>query len=132
MEPESSATPLLVVAIFEMTVIAGLVLFCLSDSWHDEVVWYHDNPLSLSAEFEFRVSGLTVTVDEVSKSGPQRIQWDFGDGFLSSDAQVRHTYPSSGTYTISLTAWKGDCESTADITIQISNDDWAIVPEWCS
>ncbi len=44
--------------------------------------------------------------------------WDLGDGTFSSDTNVTFQYNASGNYTVTLTAFAGNCE---DITQQIIN-----------
>ncbi len=50
-------------------------------------------------------SGVTVTFTTTVTGGtpPYTYQWDFGDGGQSNAANPTHTYPSNGTYTVSVT-----------------------------
>ena len=50
-------------------------------------------------------NGVTVTFTTSVTGGtpPYTYQWDFGDGGQSNAANPTHTYPSNGTYTVSVT-----------------------------
>ncbi len=51
----------------------------------------------------------------------QNYQWDFGDGYISTEAGPTHTYQNVGQYTVSLTANAGICGSnTYTFPIDIS------------
>jgi len=47
---------------------------------------------------------LTVTFTDLSTNNPTSWSWTFGDGNSSTAQNPSHTYVSSGTYTVSLTA----------------------------
>lgn len=49
---------------------------------------------------------LRVSFDNHTRKA-DRIEWDFGDGHTSHLAEPAHTYRLSGTYTVTLRAWKG-------------------------
>ena len=63
--------------------------------------------------------GLTVTFDGSKSSDPDgsiaQYSWDFGDGATGSGVTAKHTYASSGTYTVSLhvTDDKGETATAA-------------------
>jgi hypothetical protein len=48
--------------------------------------------------------------------------WDFGDGFSSTLMDPVHMYTLPGSYTVTLTAFNGDCSSsiTMDVIVQVS------------
>jgi len=50
---------------------------------------------------------LTATVQTVNVSTPVTYTWNFGDGsglIVTTDSQINHTFPTSGTYTVWVTA----------------------------
>lgn len=49
-------------------------------------------------------------VDQTT-NGPERWLWYFGDGQTSSNRNPAHTYADTGTYTVTLTTYRGDCDS---------------------
>jgi PKD repeat protein len=65
--------------------------------------------------------GSTVTITNTTTPGPWQYQWDFGDGTTStaSDATLRHTYGTYGTFVISLRVMSGGCVETASHAITI-------------
>ena len=56
-----------------------------------------------TAEFEFVVAGYVVTFTSTVTDATTYL-WDFGDGETSTAANPVHTYLSSGTYNVKLTA----------------------------
>ena len=67
--------------------------------------------------FSLSIDSLTVSVTDIELSGDyQSVNWDFGDGFISSDpAPGPHTYAVNGTYTLICTVTYGnDAECTTD------------------
>jgi gliding motility-associated-like protein len=56
----------------------------------------------------------------VLSSGTMNYEWDFGDGFLSTQKDPVHTYGSYGSYTVKLKAISdAGCEHTYSNTIQV-------------
>lgn len=53
---------------------------------------------------DFVVNDLTVEATSSASDGTIGYEWDFGDGFLSNDANVNHTYENPGIYTICCSA----------------------------
>ncbi|WP_405265915.1 PKD domain-containing protein [Cellulophaga sp. Ld12] len=85
-----------------------------------------------SASFSANVSDdyLTYTFANTSTSATD-FTWDFGDGNTSTDLDGENTYPSEGTYTITLTATdKLGVVSTMTTTIEVVEPEApaAIVP----
>lgn len=70
-------------------------------------------------------SGLTVDFINNSAAGASGFWWDFGTGDPADTSVVYEptfTFPSYGTYTVTLVTQKGsDCESTTDYTFNLSN-----------
>jgi len=50
--------------------------------------------------------------------------WDFGDGTQSTEAIPSHIYADTGTYNVSLIAYKGNISDTARITIHVTVETW--------
>ena len=48
-------------------------------------------------------------------------QWDFGDGSTSTQMNPTHTYASSGSYTVTLTAINGSGQAISTQNIQVNN-----------
>ncbi len=63
----------------------------------------------------------TVFITNTTNQGPWSYQWDFGDGFTSTDpgSTLQHTYATYGTYIITLTVVNNVCTETATQTIEI-------------
>ncbi len=57
-----------------------------------------------SADFSFGINNLTVVFTDNTQGNPTRWDWDFGDGNRSTLQNPTHTYASSGTYVVTLTA----------------------------
>jgi len=59
------------------------------------------------AQFKgFPTSGtapLTVSFTDLSTGSPNKWQWDFGDGSVSTEQHPEHTYSAPGEYTVTLT-----------------------------
>lgn len=68
------------------------------------------------ADFDANEDGLTVEFEDASDGGGETIitrNWNFGDGFTSSETNPSHTYYSSGEYEVCLTIYTDDaCFST--------------------
>jgi PGF-pre-PGF domain-containing protein len=85
-------------------------------------------PQSLSANFSLNIiSGdtpLTVQFNDMSTGSPTSWNWDFGDGYTSTEQNPTHTYFSSGTFNVNLIASNvnGNDSKVATITVQSSSD----------
>jgi len=55
--------------------------------------------------------------------GAESWHWDFGDGSTSDIQNVKHTYASKGTYTVSLTVVNKECSNTITNTVEVIQDD---------
>src|SRR5262249_37070679 len=59
--------------------------------------------VSLAASTTSGPAPLTVTFTDRSVGDTSTRQWELGDGTVSSEPEVKHTYAASGTYTVKLT-----------------------------
>lgn len=88
------------------------------------------------AEFNFSGNEYTVQFNNTSVNADSYL-WDFGDGNTSIEDSPEHTYASSGTYTVSLTATYLECENMVTsqlsvpltgIELSLTNEDFKIFP----
>jgi len=79
----------------------------------------------MQASFTFTTSNpenlapLTVAFTDTSSGFYQRISWNFGDGYVSSEKNPIHTYTKPGNYTVTQTISDSRYGSTASQTIQV-------------
>ncbi len=71
-----------------------------------------------TAGFTFSADELVVTFSN-SSANANAYTWDFGDGNTSTDASPVHTYESSGTYDVVLTAKNGVLSATASQSVTV-------------
>jgi len=65
-----------------------------------------NDPAKFVPGFKSVVSGKKVTFkDTTSGVKPVRWDWNFGDGYRSTEQNPTHTYKKAGTYTVCLTAY---------------------------
>ena len=65
----------------------------------------------------------TVQFNDTS-SDADSLSWDFGDGETSTDQNPVHTYDSTGTYNVILTATNTDGDDTANTTITVHPENY--------
>jgi len=56
----------------------------------------------MDAAFTSTQNGLTVTFTDQSTGEPNKWQWNFGDGYTSTEKNPTHTYANAGTYEVQL------------------------------
>ena len=71
------------------------------------------------ASFTYVLDGLTATFTNTSQLGETYL-WEFGDGATSSEMNPVHTYADNGLYTVKLTAYNADGESSYSTAIATS------------
>jgi len=59
-------------------------------------------------DFNYSVDQSNVTFNNTSQN-VDSLSWDFGDGATSNNPTIIHNYISSGTFTVTLTTYKGAC-----------------------
>jgi len=80
-------------------------------------------PLIADFRFEATCLGNSTAFFDLSRHTPTTDivawEWDFGDGFSSTDPNPSHLYAAAGTYSVSLTISSDNCvvTSTQDVTI---------------
>jgi PKD repeat protein len=73
------------------------------------------------ANFTSKQTGaLTVQFNDTSSNSPNKWNWEFGDGFASTDANPAHTYAAAKTYAVNLTVSNADGTNTASKTITVT------------
>ena len=62
---------------------------------------------------------LTIKFNDTSTGSPTSWNWDFGDGYTSTEQNPTHTYSSAGNYSVNLTVSNanGTASKTATITV---------------
>ena len=81
-------------------------------------------------------NGLIVTFTNASLNA-ETYSWDFGDDESSTEMSPSHTFPTSGTYDVTLTATNSggsdfvtkSLELTGALTLADLNDTWKVAPE---
>lgn len=69
---------------------------------------------------EMTIPNTTVTITDLTRPGPWKYHWDFGDGTTSDDPDITsHTYATHGTFTITLTVANEDCAEQVTATVLI-------------
>jgi PKD repeat protein len=71
---------------------------------------------------------LTVSFNDRSTGTPTYWTWSFGDGEQSSLQHPTHVYTTKGTYTVTLTARRGDASNTKTINAYIYVKDSSSLP----
>jgi PKD repeat protein len=80
----------------------------------DTIKCYADDCLSPIPDFGFTIDEATVTFENMTQNG-LTYSWTFGDGGMSTDENPVHTYPSNGTYPVTLFAYN-DCDTVSTFT----------------
>ena len=69
--------------------------------------------------FDYTINGLEVTFTNFS-SQAEEYNWNFGDGNTSTEENPVHTYQQAGTYSVTLNASNGICNSAASLTLVLN------------
>lgn len=86
------------------------------------------------ASFSYTVNGLEVNFESTSQN-TEFVEWQFGDGANSEDANPSHTYPGPGSYLVKLVA-SDSCYSdttTIELNLEITGQNsiernWRVFP----
>ncbi|HEX4307794.1 MAG TPA: carboxypeptidase regulatory-like domain-containing protein [Solirubrobacterales bacterium] len=81
-------------------------------------------PLRVGAGENVETTEGTPVRFDGSGSGPteeiERYEWSFGDGAGVEGVSPTHTYASPGTYTATLTVWRGSESASASVTVTVA------------
>ena len=69
-----------------------------------------------STYYEWEANSLDVDFKSIV-NGARTWSWDFGDGTVSNQENVTHSYAQGGTYTVTLTT-NGSCSVSYDVTVE--------------
>jgi PKD repeat protein len=89
---------------------------CAQEYTDTAMVTVYDMPV---AGYTYVVDDYTVTFTNTS-TGATSYYWTFGDGTNSTDVNPVHTYATSGSKVVTLTAYNGVCEDQYQITVSIT------------
>lgn len=73
----------------------------VSNAWCDSCL--------VEAGFEHQMNGTLLTLQDTSSGYGNAWLWTFGDGQSSTQQNPSHSYASSGSYTVCLKVWEGNC-----------------------
>lgn len=79
------------------------------------------SPVSLEISIEFDKQTNQHYVFSAVSDDAERIVWDFGDGSSFTDAKAEHVYNESGTFTVTVYAYRKDevVQETLSITVDV-------------
>lgn len=80
------------------------------------MITFNSNPV---AGGSFTTNGNVVTFANTS-TGANSYSWDFGDMSNSTATAPMHAYIANGAYTVTLTAYNGNCSTSTTLTVNIS------------
>ena len=92
---------------------------------------YEDSsaPTSVPGEGVFGIAGKAVSFDGTASYDNHYVEkyyWDFGDGTVSDEAKVKHTYNSEGDYNVSLTVYDSAGNfDTAQMKVKVYPEDYS-------
>ena len=98
---------------YQIRQAAKLVVFDSLEKWF---VGSYDSAVLVDAEFQSAQSQLNATFNNLSTNATS-VFWEFGDETTSANLNPSHTYPGSGQYTVTLTAFHCDSSDTAMQTL---------------
>lgn len=71
-------------------------------------------------DFTFSASGLSVLFTDTSTGSPTSYRWNFGDGTESTERNPMHTYPTAGSYAVTLVVRNGGGEANVRKFVEVS------------
>ena len=89
-------------------------------------VWSSTSTTFPEATFDYTVDGLTVSFDASQAPNALTWYWDLGDGTKVGLASFEHTFPSAGTYLVSLTVSNGGQQDVKRMYITVEDDSSSI------
>ena len=81
----------------------------------------------LYARFSYDKYQNRVKFTNQSSSNAKRYEWDFGDGYTSTETNPLHKFPSPGYYTVRLTTYGASDSDVAEQTVLINEEStWTV------
>jgi len=99
--------------------VAEQIRMTASDVVYDQLSDWNFIENKAVAAMDIQVDEAEVSVDPTGALYDS-LQWNFGDGTISTQPSYTHTYSDSGSYTINLVVWKCGFSDTTEQTAQIS------------
>jgi PKD domain/Secretion system C-terminal sorting domain len=77
------------------------------------------NTFNLHSDFSYTQNGATINFSNLS-TNYTNVEWDFGDGTTSTDANPSHAYNTNGIFTVKLKVTQNSCDETYSKLIDLS------------
>lgn len=112
----------------KIIILSGLTAILFTSCYHEDPVY--------SPQANFSVDYTNVLPGEVvnfynNSVDADSYQWDFGDGFVTNEANPIHTYENEGNYTVRLAAYSHNEVDYRTMTIEVIETTLEItVVEW--
>jgi hypothetical protein len=111
--------------------IATNIKNAVAQTVYDSLINWHVGSYDTKAAFTYQTNQNEISFTNLS-ANYQQIQWDFGDGNTSNNANPMHTYYANGLYNVTLIA-SADCNKTDTISklieiTSLSNDALYVFP----
>ncbi|GEM_PF-6226680 len=113
------ARPITARAFLVLAFVAVFGLGCRARNSNDAAVGLPDAAFAASATHG--APGLTVAFTDQSSGNFDTLLWDFGNGSTSTVANPNTSYPTAGTYSVSLTVTGTGGSDTTTMTIQVAD-----------
>lgn len=75
---------------------------------YDKTPIFDKTACKLDLKFEIKTDGLTTTFENQSEGKFTNVEWTFGDGFTTDNANGSHTYDKEGEYYFTVTVYNAE------------------------
>ncbi len=106
---------------YEVSLVATSLYGCGDTAYTSVKVFATPQPDFIATPDYQQMPESTVEIDNVTNGNQWSYEWEFGDGNTSDLSEPgSHTYLNSGSFTIKLRAYDGQCENTTERIIEIA------------